>query len=41
MVAKSIPTLLEDIRLLSEEAHTLVQAVRALVPATLGPPKKS
>lgn len=36
MAAKSIPTLLEDIRLLSEEGHALVQAVRALVPATLG-----
>lgn len=34
MAAKSIPTLLEDIRLLSEEGHALVQAVRALVKQT-------
>ena len=36
MAAKSIPTLLEDIRLLSEEGHALVQAVRALVKQTFG-----
>lgn len=34
MAAKSISALLEDIRLLSEEGHALVQAVRALVKQT-------
>lgn len=32
---KSVPALLDDIRLLSEDGHALVQAVRALVRATL------
>lgn len=36
MAAKSISALLEDIRLLSEEGHALVQAVRALVKQTFG-----
>ncbi|MBQ0934496.1 DUF1801 domain-containing protein [Ideonella paludis] len=36
MAAKSISTLLEDVRLLSEEGHALVQAVRALVKQTFG-----
>ncbi|HET6828731.1 MAG TPA: DUF1801 domain-containing protein [Ramlibacter sp.] len=35
MAAKSIQALLEDIRLLSEDGHTMVQSVRALVKKTL------
>lgn len=35
MASKSIPALLEDIRLLSENGHTLVQAVRTLTKQTL------
>ncbi|MBE9609752.1 DUF1801 domain-containing protein [Chitinilyticum piscinae] len=35
MAAKSVQTLLEDLRLVSEERYALVQAVRDLVRATL------
>ena len=35
MATKSVQALLEDIRLLSEEGHTLVQDVRALTKKTL------
>ncbi|WP_028455853.1 DUF1801 domain-containing protein [Chitinilyticum litopenaei] len=35
MAAKSVQTLLEDLRLVSEERYVLVQAVRDLVRATL------
>lgn len=37
MAAKTVQGLLEDIRLLSEEHHALVEAARALVRSTLGP----
>ena len=35
MATKSVQALLEDIRLISEEGHTLVQEVRALTKKTL------